>query len=71
MNKITRRNFLQLMGASAAALALMGCSETGNRSTSLPTLSGRSLVVYCSAHPAIPAGWHRPSQSSWVRTPLK
>mgnify|MGYP002523614326 FL=1 len=49
MNKITRRNFLQLMGASAAALALMGCSETGNRSTSLPTLSGRSLVVYYSA----------------------
>ena len=49
MNKITRRNFLQLMGASAAALALMGCSETGSGSTSLPQLSGRSLVVYYSA----------------------
>ena len=49
MNKITRRNFLQLMGVSAAALALMGCSETGSGSTSLPQLSGRSLVVYYSA----------------------
>ena len=49
MNKITRRNFLQLMGVSATALALMGCSETGSGSTSLPQLSGRSLVVYYSA----------------------
>ena len=49
MNKITRRNFLQLIGASAAALALMGRSETGGSSTSLPQLSGRSLVVYYSA----------------------
>ena len=49
MNKIPRRNFLQLMGVSAAALALMGCSETGSGSTSLPQLSGRSLVVYYSA----------------------
>ena len=49
MRKISRRQFWQLAGVSAAALALMGCSETGSGSTSLPQLSGRSLVVYYSA----------------------
>ena len=45
-NKISRRNFLILIGASAAAFALTGCSETG--SSDVPQLSGRSLVIYFS-----------------------
>ena len=45
-NEISRRNFLILMGASAAAFALTGCSETG--SSDLQELSGRSLVIYFS-----------------------
>ena len=48
MRKISRRQFLQLAGISAAALALAGCAETGSK-TNLPQLSGRSLVVYYSA----------------------
>ena len=48
MRKISRRQFLQLAGVSAAALALAGCAETGSK-TDLPQLSGRSLVVYYSA----------------------
>ena len=48
MRKISRRQFLQLAGVSAAALALAGCAETGSQ-TNLPQLSGRSLVVYYSA----------------------
>lgn len=45
-NKISRRKFLILAGASAAAFALAGCSETGNSDTL--QLSGRSLVIYFS-----------------------
>lgn len=47
MRKISRRQFLQMTGVSAVALALAGCSELGG--TGLPELSGRSLVVYFSA----------------------
>lgn len=46
-NKISRRNFLILMGASAAAFALTGCSET-EIGADLPQLSGHSLVIYFS-----------------------
>ena len=45
-NKISRRNFLFLMGAGAATFALTGCSGTGT--SNLPQLSGRSLVIYFS-----------------------
>ena len=48
MRKISRRQFLQLAGVSAAALALAGCAESGSKAD-LPQLSGRSLVVYYSA----------------------
>ena len=46
MRKISRRNFLLLTGAAAAALAFTGCAEIGG--ADLPTLSGRSLVIYFS-----------------------
>lgn len=46
-NEISRRNFLILMGAGAAAFALTGCAESSN-GNDLPQLSGRSLVIYFS-----------------------
>ena len=45
-NKISRRNFLFLMGVGAAAFAFTGCSDAG--SDAAPQLSGRSLVIYFS-----------------------
>ena len=50
-NKISRRDFLILMGAGAAAFALTSCSGTGDSGVgtgNLPQLSGRSLVIYFS-----------------------
>ena len=46
-HKISRRNFLILMGAGAAAFALTGCAESSN-DNNIPQLSGRSLVIYFS-----------------------
>lgn len=46
-NEISRRKFLILMGAGAAAFALTGCAESSN-GNDLPQLSGRSLVIYFS-----------------------
>lgn len=49
MKKITRRKFLYLTAASAAALALVACSDSGSGNADLPQLSGKTLVVYYSA----------------------
>ena len=46
-HKISRRNFLVLLGAGAAAFALTGCAESSN-DNNIPQLSGRSLVIYFS-----------------------
>lgn len=45
-HKLSRRNFLLLLGTGAAAFALTACSEP--ESGDLPQLSGRSLVIYFS-----------------------
>ena len=43
-NKITRRNFLFLMGAGSAAFALAGCSETRSRSVTQPVSAPTAAV---------------------------